>query len=518
MTAHDELDRRIVDWMSETASIRPPAGRFEQAMESTARRKPRPRWLAAIGSDWVGAAAHPPIVPAWSGLRRELVAAALVALLIAALVGIQALGGAGSSQTKNPAGTPGTPGVPAALPATGDLAPGTYFLANPYTDADPVRDCALGCADYQRLVFTLPAGWATSDGLVHKHLDQPDEAAFSAWTVDQVYADPCHWRGSALGGQPALRIHLSVPADLDVSTCDKEEFRSWSEWDVLDGANSHHVAGQLDTVYMVDVDRKPLVIDASHMPATSSDDLAELDAILASMIIEREGMLDTPSPARTAPLPTAVPADLPTSPVRNGRLEAGTYEYLDVDGAGFNVRFTVPAGWDWDGRYLSKGGVDQPDGAAIFFFGGPVQVYADPCRWAAGQPDPPIGLSVADLMSALAAQPLRGATTPTARPGAVPGQPDRWVGMMVELTVPADIDFASCDGGQFRSWGPEDHARSHQGPGQRDLVWAIDVSGIGVEHDGEPLIVDAASFPGTPADVVSEIEAILGSIATGHWG
>jgi hypothetical protein len=37
---------------------------------------------------------------------------------------------------------------------------------------------------------------------------------------------------------------------------------------------------------MVDVERTPLVIDASRMPASSDADLAELEAILASMIIE----------------------------------------------------------------------------------------------------------------------------------------------------------------------------------------------------------------------------------------
>jgi hypothetical protein len=32
------------------------------------------------------------------------------------------------------------------------------------------------------------------------------------------------------------------------------------------------------------------------------------------------------------------------------------------------------------------------------------------------------------------------------------------------------------------------------------------------------VIIDAASFPGTPTDVSSEIDAILGSIVAGHWG
>ncbi len=190
--------------------------------------------------------------------------------------------------------------------------------------------CRGGCPDYRRIVFTLPDGWAISGGLVSKHLGQPDEMAFSAWAVDQVYADPCHWRKSALspidlanhshdakgaiivapedgglanqslrgalprrltevtlGGESALRIELAVPADLDISTCDKGEFRSWSEWNVPDGANSHSAPGQIDVVYMVDVDRRPLVIDVSHMPATSAADLAELQAILKSMVIDR---------------------------------------------------------------------------------------------------------------------------------------------------------------------------------------------------------------------------------------
>ena len=164
---------------------------------------------------------------------------------------------------------------------------------------------------------------------MYKHFGQPDEVAFSAWTVDAVYADPCHWRASALspleltshghgesgaivltgpgdgglanqalrspsaptevslGGQRALRVELSVPADLDIATCDQGQFRSWTEWDVADGANSHHASGQVDVVYMVDVDRRALVIDASHGPAASRADLAELDGILASMVIDR---------------------------------------------------------------------------------------------------------------------------------------------------------------------------------------------------------------------------------------
>jgi hypothetical protein len=211
-----------------------------------------------------------------------------------------------------------------ALPENGPLAPGRHTLAKPEGSV----------ADYRRLIVTLPAGWAISEGLVHKHLDQVDEVAFSVWTVNRVYDDPCNWQkspvseldlsddqvhtnfdevttGSAvlkplhgglanqigrnaseltkveLGGQPTLKIELSVPAQLDLATCDQGQFRSWTGFSTTGDTNAHHTPGQIDVVYMVDVDRRPLVIDASHMPATSASDLAELEAILASMIVDR---------------------------------------------------------------------------------------------------------------------------------------------------------------------------------------------------------------------------------------
>jgi WD40 repeat protein len=92
MSGRDELDRRLAAWMTETVSSSPPAGRFEQAMEATARRRPRPPWLAAFGSDWVGTTAPRRLEWAWPGLRRALVAAAMVALLAAAIVGAAMVG------------------------------------------------------------------------------------------------------------------------------------------------------------------------------------------------------------------------------------------------------------------------------------------------------------------------------------------------------------------------------------------------------------------------------------------
>jgi hypothetical protein len=250
-------------------------------------------------------------------------------LITASLLSACSQAAASTAEPSSPAiesSTPETTPVPLlattpfTLPAAADLAPGTYFF--------PHRSSS----DYQRIIFTLPAGWTTKDGLVYKNLGKPDEMTFSAWVPDQVYADPCHWQGSALGsldlanhyddatgafiltpaegglanqafrgpvplaltqamlgGEPALQIDLSVPVDLDISTCDLGQFRSWTDSGAVGGANSHNAPGQLDAVYEIDLDRKALVIDASHMPATSEADQAELEAILASMIIDRGG-------------------------------------------------------------------------------------------------------------------------------------------------------------------------------------------------------------------------------------
>ncbi len=235
---------------------------------------------------------------------------------------------------------------PAPLPKTGALDPATYYLANP--NADSTGNCVSPCSAYRQIIFTLPAGWSTQNGLVYKHLGEPGEVAFSAWAVRDVYNNPCHWQRSSLspldirhssvdartgslilspydgglanqlmrgnlprtitpltfaesggiGRVTALQINLSVPTKLDLSTCDRGQFRSWpvayngtelsSALSLADdGANFHHVRGQLDAVYMINVDRWPLVIDASHMPASSAADVAELKSIVASMVIDR---------------------------------------------------------------------------------------------------------------------------------------------------------------------------------------------------------------------------------------
>lgn len=126
-------------------------------------------------------------------------------------------------------------------------------------------------------------------------------------------------------------------------------------------------------------------------------------------------------------------------------------------------------------------------------------MYGDPCTWSSSRPQQP-SATVDEIVAALISQPMRNATPATEI--TVDGHP----GMAVELTVPRDLDFADCDNGEFRSWVQGgDSARFHQGPGQHDVVWIIDV-------DGTPLVINAAFFDATPSAVRAEIQAILDSI------
>jgi hypothetical protein len=227
--------------------------------------------------------------------------------------GVGAGGEPSASPTPEPTSTPApTAAASAAVPefpgVSDDVAPGTYLWA-------------AGGATPADITFTIPAGWMSRYGIPHKDRGGPGEIAVGNWIISNVYADPCQWQGSlldpavgptvddlatalvaqkgrnataptdvTLGGYPAKQVELSIPADLDRATCDGGVIRTWvapGEDTALvnDTENLGTHAGQLNVVYIVDVDGDRLVVDTWHMPGTSAADLAELDAILASMRI-----------------------------------------------------------------------------------------------------------------------------------------------------------------------------------------------------------------------------------------
>jgi hypothetical protein len=187
------------------------------------------------------------------------------------------------------------------------------------------------------------------------------------------------------------------------------------------------------------------------------------------------------------------------------------YSHIYSGPLGFQLRFSVPAGWSWNGHSLSQGN------ALVYFDAGPVRVYADPCRWESSQHPPLSGTrrSIQRMATLLAAQPMRHATGPSvvnntlAEPGGGGHIVRDVAATEVALTVPRKLNLSGCDHGQYRTWGVGRNARIEQGPGQQDV---ISLSTVFNTPGDAVLVIDAATFPDTPARLVHQVDAILASV------
>lgn len=173
------------------------------------------------------------------------------------------------------------------------------------------------------------------------------------------------------------------------------------------------------------------------------------------------------------------------------------------------IDVTIPAaGWfgeEGGGILVKDDNADPPDGAGMIAFVGPLYVYGDPCQWSTTTPDTP-ATTVDELVAALSAQASRDATAP------VDVTVGGYAGKSITLHVPDDAaysagEFTDCDQGYFGSWGTDTEptpARYHQGPGQIDELWILDVNGV-------PVIINTGYYAGTPTADVEELRAIVES-------
>jgi hypothetical protein len=209
------------------------------------------------------------------------------------------------------------------------------------------------------------------------------------------------------------------------------------------------------------------------------------------------------SPAAPSPAPSILGSD-------ETSLQAGTY-MLDLNGKPTvssaripEVVLTLPDGWSSIRGFGVNHGGEGNDWMGITFWQVD-EVYAHPCRWKGPRLTP--GPSVDDLATVLAKVPLRDATAPTKV------SLDGHEGLYMEWSVPADMDFATCDADDgthyFESWTARDGDRYQQGPGQVDRLWILDV-------DGQRLVIDAMSMPGADSDDIATMLQIVESIEFQH--
>jgi hypothetical protein len=204
----------------------------------------------------------------------------------------------------------------------------------------------------------------------------------------------------------------------------------------------------------------------------------------------------TAPPAGTlAPGPTG-PAPLPM----DGTVPAGRYS-LD---SRLGVTIEVPAGWS-----TCCTSVILKDGFTGLLYADvtDIVVYGNPCNWSDGANSEPRG--AAAIAAALAAQHDRDGSAP--RDVTVGGLP----ALLVRVTVPADqavtgsgddIAFVGCDRNEFRSFDTAQNAtRYHQGPGQIDEFYLVDVG-------SRTVVFDVVSSPEIEASDMAALGAMLESV------
>lgn len=182
----------------------------------------------------------------------------------------------------------------------------------------------LGSGNFPGYSVEAPSGWSASDGhFVVK--SSGGVIGLSVWDVTQVARDPCQWQGQmydpgpavddlvqalvaqrlrnattptdvTLAGYPGQYLEWSVPADMvvtgdaDFAGCSVEpsnghrDFRSWLS--SAGGSRYQQVAGQVDRLWVLDIDGQRLVVDATYSPDTTEVDQAELGQVAESLRFE----------------------------------------------------------------------------------------------------------------------------------------------------------------------------------------------------------------------------------------
>ncbi len=254
------------------------------------------------------------------GLATAAVVAALVVGSRLLAPPTSSVGGPGVEPTPTPGASVAAPSVSASpTPADGSLPEGPFVLTDGIFD-DGLRNVPT--------TVTIPTpGWhgRPGNGILGNAPEELDIAPKKAWMIGPfggdiyVPADPCRWlttmpdtpattvdeviaklRSQAsrdasepvditVDGHAGKSITLHVPDDAVFAECDQEVEAKFCTLTQDDPAVCHRYQqfpGQIEELWIVDVNGKVAVIDASYSDATPAEAMAELRAILESMTFE----------------------------------------------------------------------------------------------------------------------------------------------------------------------------------------------------------------------------------------
>jgi hypothetical protein len=228
--------------------------------------------------------------------------------VVAVVIGIGSLRGDDEGtvipgSTATPTAPPTATQIPALSSTAGPLEPGTYVVST----LDPGFDAS------HRITITVPDGYESFGGFAVLTAEGT-QTGVSAWVVGNVYDDPCH-RGATpldptvvppvgrlvaalanqrgvdvstptdtrVDGYAGMYLERTVPTGTKLTDCDGNEFRPWLG---TDGGPRYILPGQIDLLWIVDVDGVPLVIDAAIRSPRWAHVRAELLQVVESIRID----------------------------------------------------------------------------------------------------------------------------------------------------------------------------------------------------------------------------------------
>ncbi len=238
-------------------------------------------------------------------------------LLTLAIAGVLFLVGCSSEPPAQGSRSPGVsvsphpgPEVLAESEESEALSAGTYVL--------DLAASASGVERIPNITITVPDGWAhLGNWVVHSGEGTDHFVGITFWDVDEVYAHPCQWSSrtiqpgptvvdlaKALAERPlrdatepvdivvdgyrGMQLEWSVPVDIDFSTCDQDDFRSWTGVEGSWGGSVryHQGPGQVNRLWILDIEGERLVVDTMYMPSTDAGDRKELLHVMESIRFE----------------------------------------------------------------------------------------------------------------------------------------------------------------------------------------------------------------------------------------
>lgn len=254
------------------------------------------------------------------------------------------------------------------------------------------------------------------------------------------------------------------------------------------------------------------------LPATLAAAAVLVVAVVGYNLLPRTTQPGQPGSSSTAvptltpsldptPVPTEAPTVRPLLPsearvLTEGPLAAGTYVADPFPALGWRFLFTLPDGWHGapPNAVTPAAGASGPTGAAVAVLR-PLNLYVNPCLNHTQGPAVPTGFTVDELVDALAEvtsfeEPPYTMTAPTAT--AIGG----FEGQRLDLLLPSDVDFATCQDETFWVWDGGPYA---QGPGNRWHLWILNI-------DGTRFVIFAQDFETTSAEDRADLEAIVSSL------